>query len=227
MQIIELCGIPGCGKSTLINAALRQDCLSHTNIATRQDIYFFRCKNKKKATALFRTFAKIKNYKIYVNILIINRRYSKDIKCLKYAVQFMMLLSQIQEVIKSNIYEIAILDEGIYQYISAQADNTVFKADKQIHCVIDEVRNSLKNWSVFYCDIEVDDALERISKREGSSKRFSASKSHVELKDLLEKRKNNIDYLCSIKSDLSLDMNNNIDENAIQFLNYINMKSGG
>lgn len=227
MKIIELCGIPGCGKSTLVDAVLNRCEFSHISFATRNDIYFFKCKGRNKTIALIRAFLKFKNYKLYNNILRINRRYSKDIKCLKYAFQFILFYSQIQDVIKSGKYKYAVLDEGVYQYISAQADNTVFNSDEQIISVIDYIRVQFSLWSIIYCDIDIPNALKRISNRKGSSKRFSASKDVSELEKLLLDRKTNIDYLCSHKCDLVLNMNSSIEENVIRISNIIDLNLGG
>lgn len=227
MVILELCGLPGCGKSTLIDSITEKLVCSELRIATRNEIYFFNCKNKDKKLALLKTFLKLNNYGIYWKIFKINRKYSPKIKCIKYAVQLMMLISQIQEAEKSEKYDIAIMDEGILQYFSAQADNSVFTGDKRIIQILDIVSRKINNWKTIKCEVDIEVALNRIMTRKGSSNRFSASKDVNVLHKLLTERKQNLDYLCSFKCDYTLDMNMDISNNNINIVKCINQILGG
>lgn len=227
MLILELSGLPGCGKSTLIDSVVEKLSDPKIRIATRNDVYYFNCKNKDKKSALFKTFLKLNNYRIYREILKINRKYSKRMKCLKYAFQFMMLISQIQETEKSNKYDIAILDEGIIQYFSAQADDTTFTDNKRIQLLLEMICKKIRNWTVVKCDVDVDVAIKRIKGRKVSSNRFSASKSNEVLHKLLMDRNKNLEHLYSYKCDNILNMNNALSENTAIITEYINQVLGG
>ena len=212
MKVIELCGLPGCGKSTITGPVVKSLKDGGTQAASGSDIYFYNTKGRNSAASMLRCLARPRDYRLYWHILKLNRKYSKSLRCVKHALRLMLLISRIEDAQKAGKYELAVMDEGIIQYMSAQADGTIISDDRLCRRIVHEVSQRLPGWYVVYCVSDVDEAMRRIRERGAVSDRFSPKLSDVELGAVLEKRKYDLVLLTSIKCDHKIAMNTGVSE---------------
>ena len=97
MLMIELCGLPGSGKSTVAVSAIEAMKREGLSVADRNDIYFYRCKNRKKGKATIKMLLKLRHYDLYRKVIAANRKYSKSLTSLRYAMRMLFFFSQLEE----------------------------------------------------------------------------------------------------------------------------------
>ena len=210
MKVIELCGLPGCGKSTITDHTVEELRRSGVSVASMKDVYFYSGRGIRRALALIARLIDPRNYSLNLDILRLNRRYSGKLSCLKYAFQLIMFIGNIETVQKSGKYSLALMDEGIIQYLSAQADGARISDEALCRRIIGKLSRRIPEWHVIYCMLEADDAMYRIRGRAVSSTRFAPDIEDGKLMADLECRKYNLILLTSIKCDRRIGMNTDV-----------------
>ena len=222
MQIIEFCGIPGSGKTSLCTDVVQKLTEKGHGIFTREDVYFFGSKNT--YFNLLKAFLHPGNLKIYFNIFIINRKYSKDFKSIKYALQLIIYYYQLKRISKNSSHNFAILDEGVIQYLSALSSGAEIEDFKKIKCIIGSFESIFDHWLVIKCEIDPETAVCRIKNRSTNSRRFSKDEDNTSLLEKLSNRYVNLNYLLKLKNNVTIDMTQDIKTNSEIIMNLISCR---
>ena len=212
MKIIELCGLPGCGKSTIADNTVEELKQSGTSVASMKVVYFAAGKGARRTFALIKCLLNPRNYRLNIDILRLNRRYSGKLSCIKYAFQLILFIHNIEKTVNSGKYDIALMDEGIIQYLSAQADAARISDEALCRRIIGEISRRIPDWQVVYCMLDTDETMRRIRSRSSLSKRFSPDIGDDKLMERIECRKYNLILLTSIKCDHKIGMSGSMAE---------------
>lgn len=201
MIIIELVGLPGCGKSTIIDIARGK----------RKDLFITR-----------RDLFGIKIPYIWLKQYSIKRRLWNDLRDIYrktnmmkkkfYFERLIQLILYLTYCSESNPNSVILLEEGIVQYFSSLAYET--DLDINLTKVINEQLSTF-NPIVIDCKIPVEIACKRINTRKKSGDRYMIDNIAFQHKIMIQKRKN-LDYILNLFNGLrfELDMEKNMEELA-------------
>lgn len=228
IALIELAGLPGCGKSTLVNYIIRN--YNYTKFVIRSNIssdidfmwkhnwsipfYFIKyfCLSKGLYKLKFRLCINIFQYKI--------TKYS-----FIYSIYIIILIMSIQN--NSDEDVIFLLDEGIVQFISSISHDCTIRQQSNINKIINHLKIITKISLYVKCDISIKDAINRIECFRNKCDRIQ---KHRKLHELLYTKEKNIDLILDLITDnkINIDMTNPIEYNAkliIELIEAIDGKS--
>ena len=182
MKIIELIGLPGAGKTTLINSVMSNRTFSAT-IVTRSDLF------KSKLPRLW-----LKQYLLrlllYVKLHYITRK-SNMMQQNTYINRLIKLLVYFSYYEKKKNDYVLLLDEGIIQYITSL---------EYEHSLPKEILPFAKTLLIHYrpviidCQIPLDTVEERIRSREKTGDRYYLSDDDS-VRKLLQQKRDNLDFV--------------------------------
>ena len=209
MKIIEFCGLPGCGKTTICERLIEnfKVCSSNTNVYCRKDVYFFKRRIWdsyliSRCTPMFFKF-----YKILNNFI---KEYRKGNK--RYIDRIYRLYVKLYKISIHYSDSIVILDEGIVQHITSLAHQQKIVNSVSFVRLVDFLFSNFEI-TVINCCIDMNETIRRIKKRNNENDRFNLSDVD-EIKKILNIKNNNINIILEqfhgIRYDL--DMNCSVEE---------------
>lgn len=221
MLTIELCGLPGCGKSTVASSAAESLKAEGLRVADRRDIYYFGCRNRRKGKASVRMAFKFRHWGLYRKMIRMNRNHSRGLKTIRYAFRLMFFASQLEEAEKSGRFDLALMDEGMLHYTSALADNDAITDPAETEPLLRQMDDELPRRKVVRCGLTAEESARRIQGRGVEAKRFSSALAPEELVKRLRQREATLDTLSKNRCDLVLDMVQPAEASRDQLLAFI------
>lgn len=208
MRIIELCGIPGAGKSTLIKNLKQSN--PDITFLTRDDIL---CQNKL-----------IRHYNTFFQLVLCKIGFEwKELKPIYrfiseypnheiiFEVRLIDLFRKLRK--RRNRNEVILLEEGPIQYLSSIPFDVRLKNSENLYDSVDLL--DAEKYIIVDCQCEIDTSITRLKHRSKGSDRYS-NKSNEELKQLLEVKRNNLDTIIHISDSVkyTLSMEDEIEVNV-------------
>ena len=217
-MIVELCGVPGCGKTTVVEELRRKKNIS---FITRKELlktqkhtyidhflfYFNRTGRSREQLSAILRYAR--NY---------------DHRTRKYIYK----LLEMAEAVEQNEEKDMILDEGVMQLITSVPFDEGIKDG-----TLDEVKGILtdiilKKYYLVYCDLAPEKASERIVRRGRRDDRYRTAGDDRRVA-LLKAKKDNLEYVREYMSDrlagtLILNMEDETESNAEKLYSFVTSK---
>ena len=221
-KLIEFAGLPGCGKTTLVNQLIAelQNKFSY-KIIKRSDIsYHINIMWKYKWTIpfyfIFFSFL-YGNYKLKINLIRYICQYPFNRFSPIYAIYILLVIKELPSVNFQN--KIIILDEGVIQFMTSIPYEYNIKRNIVLQNIIVDLQNILSNCLCINCEINIDEAIDRIRKR-GKQDRYKFSEN---LKPLLNTKAENLNFLIKkiCTSTISINMMDSTDDKLNQIINNI------
>ena len=212
--IIEFVGLPGCGKSTVVESIL-PILQNEKVIITRSDFS--------------RTIGIMRRYPIlapFVTMYYLTKPKYRELKSnlFRFALQFpikkqgliyVVYVIVLYELIQKNINrsKIIILDEGIIQFLSSIPHDISIDNNILLHNLVLNLKSVLGYFLFVECDLSIETVIERIKKRNRQD-RFSHDNNNI--RSLLLTKKNNLNLLTNeiAMQKIQIDMSNPVDFNV-------------
>ena len=188
-MIVEFVGIPGCGKSTIARA-MEMVCADSGETVTmyqnplKRNLFFKICQSayivmvslfERKTRSILSKIAKIQIHLLWENGI-------KAYKSMPFLFKILLIFRYCGGLKEDNII---IIEQGVFQYLSS----ALFKmryAKKIIKDFVSENMLTSENWHVVFCDIEIDECMNRLKNRKNGLSRiekYPQSQWEQELRD--------------------------------------------
>lgn len=217
VKIIELFGLPGCGKSTLVKSILSVLRKSYPNdVKSRSDILGVVNKLRDRPFLLFFVFVyhiiKPGYYMTKITLL----RFSVFFPFNRYVIFYLLYIIIVLELSRKKRSEIIVLDEGLIQSISSIPHDNIIKRADLINGIARQVEKI--NIDILYveCSLNRKSNLQRIKQRNRND-RFAFKNG---LDDLLTVKEANIAMISNVlaKNKIIVDMQRPYDLSAIELI---------
>ena len=213
-MIIELCGLPGCGKSTLSKELLkkwRAEAAGET-VYDREDVLKRNLAFRAVDRALFDKCS-VGKRKELIEIIHKNARHDSD-----WERRYIHRLLELTEGMRRKSNENIFLDEGLIQYITSLAYSNPLIPGEELECLIERVFPDDTDYYIINCDISVETAIARVKQRNRRNDRYAVDNEKMQ-KKLMSVKKENIDILLNSKmlkrkKILSINMMDEAEKNA-------------
>lgn len=184
MKIIEFCGNPGCGKTTISNALLIN--LKNHNFKT---VNYNQIKEKSKLK-LLKYFFSMNTWKVSLKLFNFGIRNGINKRLFIYSIKSAIIIKFINKIEKEEKIDCVIFDEGIIQYLTTLSHgrnigNEIKKLPKKL---IDIYKRN--NYYVIKCEIDIDENIKRINQRNRKGDRFIDKNINSQKEKLKQKEKN-------------------------------------
>lgn len=193
MRIIELIGIPGCGKSTLVKELLKDLTTTGNIVVDRKSISAvidFMWKHRWSIPIIAICFYIFTgNFRLKHALIKYMLAFPKNDFSVMYAMYVYIIYRFVSK--NNNAEVVMLLDEGIIQFLSSIAHDIPIEQSSQILQLSKQLKDIIANTIYVQCGIPIEDAVQRIKLRDKRD-RFSYS-SH--LKDLLRIKQTNLIFL--------------------------------
>lgn len=227
-MIVEFCGIPGSGKTTISDQVLKTINEKENNrtfyprnvilgknqfwgkVIHRLDRHFFRCYQfgkRKKIITLAEKIAKEKNAK--------NQKY-------------IYRLIELTEAIHRQQHEKnMMLDEGIIQYLTSLSYDKELEMNEQMDELIQIVFPQIQDYYIIDCEISLEESINRLNKRNRKQKHDRYNIDDLQLqKKIMSVKQKNIRHLMNHpyvqkKRVLKIDMTENMDQNIEKICTFL------
>ena len=204
MKIIEFTGLPGCGKSTVIDMAVTE----------KEHQYILR--DQLLSEVIPRKW--IKQHIILFCLRVVLTLYS--FQCMmpkkrKYSARLENLLKHLYYYKSKHNDKLLILEEGIVQYITSFAYDTVLRDDFWMKMLIKHLFRSF-DIVVVNCNVPIEESARRIKERNKKGDRYNID-DEFRQKKLLEIKQKNIEYIMQYFNGTTyqMDMSNEPSLNAV------------
>ena len=208
MIIVEFCGTPGCGKSTLC-AMLKRELLTRGySVENLQEVYeprTFQGKIERRINKLKYQYAFF-NYK---RRKMLSYMASKDDASGYWRQRILEAAYRIRQAEKKGI-QIGLFDEGIIQFITSMYHEREF--DNKVDKLIEDIDKNIYGDRVILvnCILDMDENYRRLKTRGRAGDRFLVG-NDIDNKEALKAKKKKIDYIfehMSNKKNIIIDMKN-------------------
>jgi len=224
MLLIEMSGLPGSGKTTLIEKILEHN--EFKQAVTKEVINYKLDKKRKNGRIKIFLVAFFSRGNLILNLLIVlyTLNYKIKIDRLKFAYYFIEYhyLYHLETLDEKN--KIILIDEGLLQLITSIPHDVLIKKNRVYNSLIKSLRKKYHNMVFINCDIEKKIAFERINKRSEKNHRFDG-KDAEGLKKLLNIKEKNIISVREIfqkkKNGISINMLNSEKSLIKEILSFI------
>lgn len=222
IMIIELCGLPGCGKSTLFKELKKKwkEEGEKEPIYGREEVLKRNLAIRALDRVLFDKYS-VGERKELIRIINDNARHDSDWER-RYIHRLLELTEGIRRMEGKNL----ILDEGLIQYITSLAYGSHLVAGEGLDNLIKKVFPKNVEYYIINCNIPVETSIERVRERNRKNDRYDVGNEETR-KKLMSVKKENIDILLNSKvlknkNILNLNMTDASDKNAETVWEFVN-----
>lgn len=201
MRIIELVGLPGCGKSTIIDYASKR---SREKFVQRNELLYNTGSHNDKQ-GIWRRFRD--KTLLGIHYFLYGKEQDK-----KY---YSRLINLLNSLYCANISDaVLVLEEGFIQYLSSLSYDHDLYISKTLKCLIKRFFNDF-DIIVVSCTVPVYESASRIRKRKKRGDRYYIEDEEQQIK-LLTKKQENINTLLAFfpGKTYTMDMTRNPEDNA-------------
>lgn len=166
VKIIELYGLPGCGKSTLTHSIISilqneypDIVLCRANISGRINKYW----NRPLCLFLCLVLELLKptNYKTKIFLL----KYAFSFPFNRYSIIYLLYTFIVIDLYRKNKAKIIVLDEGIIQFLSSIPHNRVIKETELVELISNSINKFSFDTLFIECQLDLDTVIHRIKER--------------------------------------------------------------
>ena len=220
IKIIELYGLPGCGKSTLTHSILsilqseypgivlrRSDISGKINKYWNRPLCLFLC--------LVLELLKPCNYKTKTFLL----KYALSFPFNRYSIIYLLYTVMVINLYRNNKTQIIVLDEGIIQFLSSIPHDNVIKKVELIERITNSINENPFDALYVECQLDLDTTMYRIKQRDRKD-RFAYKDS---LGELLMIKETNLALISNaiVRNKVIVDMKDSSINNAEIVINKI------
>lgn len=222
IKIVELYGLPGCGKSSLTKSLLldlQKNCT--TEIIKRSDISMVINKYWNRPLYLFFVLLvhlfKPSNIKLKILLL----KYTISFPLNRYSIIYLLYMIIVIDLYKNNNNKTIILDEGIVQFLSSIPHNIPIPI-KEVN-LVKRISKTIESMNINYlcveCQLDREINVQRLKQRNRND-RFAYRKG---LEDLLNTKESNLSLIANeiAKNKLIVNMQNECSINSLIILKSI------
>ena len=186
-MIIELCGLPGSGKTTIVESMKLNTHLADRNEFLSQNTIRFRILKKLVYFSFFRL-------PLLNDITLIKEYLQTYPPCeKKYVCRLLDMYVAYQSAKKNVIY---VLDEGAIQYITSICYNSQMVSNDDLAKIVKLFYKRNKSY-VSFVEVEIQDSIKRIKKRNFPYDRYNLD-SDEKMRILLEQKAQNIQTVLKV-----------------------------
>ncbi|MBR4837226.1 MAG: ATP-binding protein [Bacteroidales bacterium] len=220
IKIIELYGLPGCGKSTLTHSILSILQREYPGIVLRRsDISGKINKYWDRPLCLFLCLGlellKPTNYKTKTFLL----KYALSFPFNRYSIIYLLYTVMVIDLYRNNKTQIIVLDEGIIQFLSSIPHDNVIKKVELIERITKSINENPFDVLYVDCQLDLDSTMYRIKQRDKKD-RFAYKDS---LGELLMIKESNLALISNsiVRNKVIVDMKDSSINNAEIIINKI------
>ena len=190
MKILEFCGNPGCGKST-VGALLLEELLKDGSTA----FDYNQIKEKSKIRNL-RYILSAQSLKMICSLLRFGSLSHISKKTLVYSVKIAVIVEQIKRWSQKGDIEYLLFDEGIIQYLTTLFHNKRITSEISIPEKCLGPFYGSYDITIINCSVDINENIRRLNNRNRSNDRFVMGDANAQ-KAALELKQYNIDTILS------------------------------
>lgn len=224
MIILELNGLPGCGKTTIINEIIDNFRKADMNVKSLDEVIKYKQKEiETKITQLICSFFTMKNLKFNFYIIILMFKIGLSLDRVRFSMRLIKLNYQIGRIKKSEKVDLMILDEGYIQFITSIPHNKQFNDGKTLRNICQFIENEHPDLRLVNCKISTEIAINRAQNRSSSSSRFDKLDTN-KLSKLMIIKQNNLERIQNQFSEeiqTNIRLEEDIETNTRVFKNHI------
>lgn len=226
INIIELNGLPGVGKTTICNSVVQNMRSSNIVIHTKQDIYenYLSLSRLRKIIPHIGILLKFRKYLFYWYVLKFASDYGFDKEILNRIRILLLYNYLINQHLDKNLSDILLLDEGLIQQLTSIPHGRIIKINRNTIRLTKYIHRRMNHTMYVNCFLDLEKARYRIQNRINHKSRFDKV-NNERLLSLLNIKMQNLKYLrCFLQPDvsLSINMDSSVEENAMILINLTN-----
>lgn len=192
MILVEFCGAPGTGKSTVAGRLVEELRKENISVLTRNDILSEESGSAGKLRDLLMSIIKHPALSLYTYSTCLE--YGAKVSNFRYASRLLKLVFLLEKAMAKNEYRICVLDEGIVQYITSIPHDKTIKDTGAVRKLIHKLQLLFSETRFVFCDLDKETIYNRLINRESSGARIAAL-SPEQKKKLIDVRVKNMDYI--------------------------------
>jgi len=224
MKIIELSGLPGCGKSTIVTEIeknfQKQKLLTIQNLSQDRKKFL----NNKYLQFLMDVFS-LKNLNVNFLIILYTFSYKVTKERLGRITKSIIFNAKLYEKSKEENQEYLVLDQGIIVLLTSIPHENIIKENLIFISLVKALKRKYKNTLFINCTLDKKKVIQQIRMRNKEGHRFDSLSAEM-LENLLDIRKYNLElvqkYLQADSKVLVLDMKVENEINVEKILKFIN-----
>ncbi len=224
MIFIEFNGLPGSGKTTIVERLIAELKKEGVRTISLEEIIFFRkssfdTKFRQLIGALFCPSCFRLNYNTF-NLIIES---GISMERIKYAMRLIKLNYQIKRVINTESFDLLLLDEGFVQFVTSIPHNKTFIKEISVSKVCRYIMDTYSDIQIINCILPIEMTISRSKNRKSSISRFD-NLNPTELERQLGIKSHNIEVMRKLipkKCQLEVNLSEDIDKNVNWLKDYI------
>lgn len=211
MIVVELFGLPGCGKSTLCKE-IEAELQSTGRIVKNDDAVYQNSSREKVGFVMHQLSQKEGRKRIIYIIAYFSKRYGYKVLLKKFyrIVKIIKMDLKIMDLSKNNECDYLILSEGYVQQLLTVLDGNTIDINGNI---IRDIATSRDRYLSVCCGIDIHNSISRINSRSDSNDSFYQMAKN-ELYTFLEHREKNIERYQSRYAGFKVSMIDDVKDNA-------------
>lgn len=216
----EFYGLPGAGKSTLVEPLIQKLKDAGYRVAGLFDVYGRVPNHWIRLPVLIEILFHISNYSIIYKYWKIHRKSVSPNK--HFLKKLIILIHQILMTIQEKKYDIVICDEGIIQYSSSLFYYDSFKGKDLLEEIAQKICSKIDILPIF-CSIDLEESLMRMKNRPyGQRRRYSHSVDLPLLEKIMRIKGENLKLIASTFPDsVTIDMKADVNDNIVKLYSLI------
>ncbi|AMC92688.1 hypothetical protein AOC36_01380 [Erysipelothrix larvae] len=188
--LIEFNGLPGCGKTTIVNELENLMEKEGVHFLNLKDVYFYKEKHRisKIITVTFAAFSRKQRTQ---NIKIMKYLFLFDVskERVLYALRLIKLLYQVRRVKDKGCGEVMILEEGILQYTASISHVDTINNQNLLSSLIESMIGYVDSIICVNCNLDYSDIVKRIRQRNDLQRRFDSMDDDQLIEGLVQNMK--------------------------------------